>query len=87
MNFEPETSICPKCHRQGCSTPETSFDSERMLSVDWICKCGHEVAHEAYAPVKASEDEYTEGEPGSLLADMNELGALIGKPPIRMKKI
>lgn len=84
MGFEPETSSCPKCGRQGCSTPETSFDSEHMLSIDWTCKCGHEVMHETR---EGHSIEYTEGEPGSLLADINEFGALLGKPPIRMKKL
>ena len=46
MSFEPETSICPSCKRQGCASPESYFDDDHNLVTTWICKCGEEIRYE-----------------------------------------
>lgn len=46
MSFEPETSICPSCHRQGCSSPQETVE-DGVRYTDWICKCGCNVNGES----------------------------------------
>jgi len=59
-----------------CDKHDRRWDSDYMENCP---QCAYESAGEC------PEDE-TEGGEGSLLADLNAMGALLGKPPVRVKK-